>query len=623
MKKTIILITFLFSLYTSKAQTEIAKANECYKNKDYKCAVDNYKISLTKSSYSLKDKHTIEYRIGYGLMKLGQVSESLAFYRIAEKTQLNYGYGWWDIGIYYFNANKFDSAIFYLDKASNSNIKKEDKPLVLFNLGQGYYSIRKYTDAISYFKKVDSREKSLNVVDGAIGDAYFGLLNYDSSIVYYNKYLSFLSEKEKDYNLVYKFIGKCYTKLGNKEKALYYFNKILTADPTALDTYWEIGVVYYNENNYKLAIENYKKAESFYVTDTSNYLTLNNNIIYCYNELKNYTELLKYLKIRVGYDKNNSDDYLRIMKVQYFNLKNLKEVEKTYQEFDRNKVNNTTKDYSNANEAKMISIIANIYLAKKDTANALSVLKKGHQMVSYNYECNQLLGNIYWLKNQKDSSQKYYSQLSKYTFDTSLTSKKEIAEVYARNVYFDFWKNGKKDYSISYDLKQALKFDSTQKEAIQLWPHFFSTYTSYEKPKIHDVIQNSLDKGIKLFNKDKEYISDLYNSKAFLYSIEKRDTSLIKKNLDFAIAANSKNTSAWDNLLKYYSTYDNKTGLVKVEQFISILRKQKDNKTLATAYIYKGDFYWRLDKKEEAKKAYSEALVWDAENKTAKERVKL
>lgn len=623
MKKIILLSTYLFCVWNLKAQNEIAKANECYKNKDYQCAVDNYKISLKKASYAAKDKHAIEYRVGYGLMKLGQFTESLSYYRIAEKTQQNYGYGWWDIGSYFYRTKKFDSAIYYFNKTIVSNITKEEKQNALYDLADSYYNYKKYNDAISIFKKIETRENAFKVVDGAIGDSYYFNENYDSAITYYSKFLTFINEKDERFALVHTMIGKSYRKINNKEKALYYFNKVLALNPKATDTYWEIGIVYYNEKNYKLAIDNYIKAEAFYVNDTTQYLILNNNIIYCYNELKNYTELIKYLKIRVGYDKYNSDDYLRIMKVQYFNLKNSKDVEKVYQEFDRNKVNSTTKDYSNANEAKMLSIIANIYLVKKDTATALKYLKKGQQVVNYSYECNQLLGNIYWLKNQKDSSQKYYSKLYKTSYDTSLTSNKEIAGVYGRSVYFDFWKNGKKEYSISSDLKQALKFDSTQKEAIQLWPQIFSTYYSFEKIKIHDLIQNTLDKGIKLYNKDKEYVSDLYNSKAFLYSTEKRDTSLIRKNLDLAITTNPKNTSAWDNLLKYLSTYDNKTGFVRVEQLITILKKQKDNKTLSIAYIHKGDFYWRLDKKEEAKKAYTEALVWDAENKTAKERIKL
>jgi len=39
--------------------------------------------------------------------------------------------------------------------------------------------------------------------------------------------------------------------------------------------------------------------------------------------------------------------------------------------------------------------------------------------------------------------------------------------------------------------------------------------------------------------------------------------------------------------------------------------------------VYKGDFLWRIEKKDDAKKAWQEALVWDANNATAKERVKM
>lgn len=623
MKKFIIIIIFTFLSNYTFSQNEITKANDCYSKKDYECAINNYKISLRKNTYTANQKHIVEYRIGNCLLELEQKNEGFHYLKQCEISKYNYGYGYWKIAGYYYKNKNYDSATYYYKKIINTNIKPEEKEDVLFYLGESLYRNKKYYEAVLEFKKVKNRGVGFENMDAFIGDAYYNLNNYDSSIFYYKKAIELVSREGMIYYNLHLFIGKCYRYKKDFTNALLYLNKANEINPNKGSTIWEIGMVEFDKKDFKSAIVSFKKAEKDYTSDTSNFLILNNNIIRCYDSLKDYNELIKHLKIRTSYTKNNAEDYLRIMKVQYVQLKNDKLLETTYKEFIRDKVNSTYVDYSKTYEAKMLSILASSYLSKKDTTKAISYLRNGINFSSYNYECNQLLGNIFWNRNKKDSAEKYYSKLFKSSYDTTLNSKKDIASVYARNCYFDFFNKQKGAYSISADLKLALKFDSTQKEAIQLWPQIFSTYYTYEKPKIHDVIQNTIDKGIKLYKTDKEYISDLYSSKAYLYSVENRDTLLIKKNLDLAINANSKNMNAWNNLMTYYSKYNNFEGSVKVEKLITILKKENNNKELAKAYVFKGDFLWRLDKKELAKKAYAEALVWDAENKSAKERIKL
>lgn len=48
-----------------------------------------------------------------------------------------------------------------------------------------------------------------------------------------------------------------------------------------------------------------------------------------------------------------------------------------------------------------------------------------------------------------------------------------------------------------------------------------------------------------------------------------------------------------------------------------------DKTVLHAPYVYKGDFLWRSNKKDDAKKAYQEAMVWDNTNVTAKERIQM
>ena len=130
-----------------------------------------------------------------------------------------------------------------------------------------------------------------------------------------------------------------------------------------------------------------------------------------------------------------------------------------------------------------------------------------------------------------------------------------------------------------------------------------------------------LDKAIRIYATDKEYLSDLYNSKAVI--TDPKDTTAIRKALEEAVKIYPENLRPWDNLLKFYGSYDNAKGAVMVDKLIAILKKKKDNVNLADAYVYKGDFLWRTNKKADARKQYAEALIWNPENKNAKERAKL
>ena len=130
-----------------------------------------------------------------------------------------------------------------------------------------------------------------------------------------------------------------------------------------------------------------------------------------------------------------------------------------------------------------------------------------------------------------------------------------------------------------------------------------------------------LNRAIKKYAGDKEYVSNLYNDKAVI--LDTKDTADIRQALEMSIKTNTDNLKAWDNLFIYCGTYDNAKGVVLADKLITQLKLKKDNASLALAYIYKGDFLWRLSKKPEAKAAWQEALVWDANNATAKDRIKL
>jgi len=178
-----------------------------------------------------------------------------------------------------------------------------------------------------------------------------------------------------------------------------------------------------------------------------------------------------------------------------------------------------------------------------------------------------------------------------------------------------------KPTDIKHEVDQALKYDSMQKEAIYLWVVVLKDH--YTLSTHRESCLALLDKGIKKYPADKKYISELYNAKAVITDV-KKDSSGVRKSLEEAVKIYPENLSAWDNLMKHhYQQNSNSSGMLACDKLIALLKKKNNSKMLANAFIYKGDFLWKQDKKEEAKKAYAEALVWDADNATAKERAKL
>jgi tetratricopeptide (TPR) repeat protein len=230
---------------------------------------------------------------------------------------------------------------------------------------------------------------------------------------------------------------------------------------------------------------------------------------------------------------------------------------------------------------------------------------------------------MYWNRDKPDSFKKHYDviTMSYYNEDSVFYSKADIARSYARRAYVQYNYKGVKPSQIILDVESALKFDSLQKEAIYLWG--VALKEDYTLSTKREPALKLIEKGITKFSTDKKYVSELYNVKAILLDT-KKDTAGVEKALNESVRIYPDNISAWQNLFTFCNAAGRQEkGVAATEKLIPILQKKGDSKTLANALVYKGDFLWRLNKKDDAKKLYNEALIWDADNATAKERVKM
>ncbi len=183
------------------------------------------------------------------------------------------------------NNSKFDTAIFYAEKAQDLNIKYSgEKNIknadVLHLLGRLFWSIGKYDIALEYdFKALQIRkeilgEKHIDVAESYhyIGNVYDNKGEYDKALEYHFKALQIRKETfgEKHYDVAssYENIGNVYDDKGEYDKALEYYFKALQIDkeingenhPDVAKIYNNIGNAYFDKGEYEKALEYHFKA---------------------------------------------------------------------------------------------------------------------------------------------------------------------------------------------------------------------------------------------------------------------------------------------------------------------------------------------------------------------------
>jgi CHAT domain-containing protein/lipopolysaccharide biosynthesis regulator YciM len=183
------------------------------------------------------------------------------------------------------NISKFDSAIFYAEKARILNIKyfgeKSIKNAnILHLLGRFYWSVSKYDIALEYdFKALQIRKEILGERNPDVANSYYNIGNvydnkgeYDKALDFHFKALQIrkenLGEKHPDVALSYDNIGNVYDDKGEYDKALDYLFKSFQIrkeilgekHPDVARSYNDIGNVYFDKGEYEKALEYHFKA---------------------------------------------------------------------------------------------------------------------------------------------------------------------------------------------------------------------------------------------------------------------------------------------------------------------------------------------------------------------------
>ncbi len=150
-----------------------------------------------------------------------------------------------------------------------------DHPIVMFALGELYYSMRRYEEAMRLYEQLlqQGRDTLANVdLFARLANSYSAVGQFDDAVEYYKKSL------DKAENI---------------------------------DRYFELAMTYYQQEEYEKAIENYELVLETDPAYTSIYPYLGDS----YEKLEEYETALDTLLIGVTYDKTNSTLYYKTAEI--------------------------------------------------------------------------------------------------------------------------------------------------------------------------------------------------------------------------------------------------------------------------------------------------------------------
>ena len=124
--------------------------------------------------------------------------------------------------------------------------------VVLKELAELYYSYRQYQKAVDFAQKC----KGCDNIDRIIAMSYFGMEDYGRAE---KALLALVAKNANDAEATY-MLAKTYLEMGLNGKAIPYYEKAIQADGTKSKWSFELGLLYYNSDNYKKAVVYFNKA---------------------------------------------------------------------------------------------------------------------------------------------------------------------------------------------------------------------------------------------------------------------------------------------------------------------------------------------------------------------------
>ena len=227
-KETFLIFSFvlmLFFSYTVFAQTMDSAAVKPFNDGLDKMQKADYKGALSDFEAALKVEkdYRIYYQLAVAEVKLNNLNEAVTYYKSTIQAKPDFEAAYNDLGNVYFSMSKYQEAIDnfqkVLDTSKDSTLQnavKFNMSLAYTNLGQGADKVKNYKKAIGYLNKA----VSYNNYDAAylfLARDYFLLNQYDNTIKACQNALKY--KKTIGEGGPYYYMGVAYSKKNDVKKA--------------------------------------------------------------------------------------------------------------------------------------------------------------------------------------------------------------------------------------------------------------------------------------------------------------------------------------------------------------------------------------------------------------------
>lgn len=209
---------------------------------------------------------------------------------------------------------------------------KPNEPLVVENLAELSFNLRKWDDAIRYAQKAQQMKVS-KPMSFIIGKSYYEQENYGEAV----KFLDIALKEEPARAEIPYIIGRSYLDMSNYKQSAIYFEKAVALDSSRVNWIYEAGLVFYAIPDYKKSLvyielagnKGYKKSNDYLENLGNAYINVNQfdkgievlkevlkrkpsdqELIYqvaqAYYKAKKYQEAIDTWDMALGLDKTNA-----------------------------------------------------------------------------------------------------------------------------------------------------------------------------------------------------------------------------------------------------------------------------------------------------------------------------
>lgn len=587
--KIILSAAILLLHLTVNAQDYVKDANKCYEEKNYQCAIDNYKKAVAEKKYVATSYPAILFRIGQGLFELKKYEEAIPYFKDAVAANPSLADAHWSMGGTYYAMKNYQPAAESYGKAIEllKDNKQSAKSLYYWR-AQSYYSLEKYEDALADLKKALAIDSTIANYHAKAGDALYSLEEYMDAIPYYLKSIELGSSDKAVTATRYYWLGESYLKEFMYEKAISALKGSIEYNPEYGYAYWALAAAYYGQRKWPEAATQYTKTLNYFKDDTASTRDILYHRSVCYMESKDYVKAIADLD---AITKRNPQD-----KSAIWQKATVLDKQKKYKEAIA--VYNSLIDLYKNDKFSLGSLYYQRgynHLQMKDSILAKADFLQALGYSSYLTGANVQMGHLSFVSKKYYEAKDYYSKgLTGYLADSAEVSKAWFRKGFS-NLITGVGLTGKTD------LETAVKFDSLNKEAHRYLGEV------YFNAQYFNLAVAEFDKCIRLYKNVKDSLHKMYSYRGMSYS----RLGKYKEALADYEQADKLNPNQLDYVVGIgqiaFETKDYNKVISAFTKAIGLYKPEKKNE-LAFAYYARGRAHHELKSKEKAKKDLEKAI---------------